>query len=1078
MTRLILLLLLLPEAAAAQLQQLSAAEVRTVAERGDDAKLRTSVSGAPIASRDAVQRLLERTGSRDPAAAQRALAAATRLASTIAAEHGDSFPLRTVTRYAAWTTSQRRAKLTVDSLRRAGNTAFTGSGLTSALPSWRESLRRARLIHDTAGAAAVLGNIGTGFFGAGSLDSAAAYYAIAERMALSVGDRRTALNALGGLANVQRDRGDAHGAQQLYERSLALRAGIGDVRGMAADRTNMGMLAENVGDAPSARASYLSALELATRHGIPEAEAAALVNLGELASLEADYPEALERYGRALGIYRTLGYRPDQALVLQGMGLLELRRGNYRAARFRLEASAAIYRETGPDAQVASVEEDLARAALAMGNPQAALTALDRAGEALAGRDGVSAAEAQLALARGDLAVELNDHARAGLFYARAETLARAGGEPVTRAQAQQSRGYLLLLNGDAARAIVLLDQAAHAQDRLGDQRAAALVRLDLATALGNTGQTGLAGATAEAARDTLRRHRDPAGEAAALGVMAGLALNAGRPVAAESLYRAGLDRLAPRGALGISWPLRAGLAEAEAVQGRLTEAATELREALQEVERSAAFIASPLYRSAFLSDKWAVYGALARLEVARGRDSVAFEVSEQLRSRQFLDELSLGPLGWNAGADTALVRREQELRRSITELAGRLDSLPSGATLVRGPDPSAPASPVTREALAKAEAEYTDLLLLLRQRQPAYAGLVSTHTTSWREVVARMPAHMALLEYLVSDSTTILFVVTGGAVRAIDLDVDRRALASLVEFTRGTLVQPPGRTSTASRAPLQRLHQLLIQPAEVAGLLEGVTQLLIVPHAELHYVPFPALLEGGARGQYLIARYDLATAPSASVWLELMRRDRPAGPVGRVLAMAPASSGLPGARAEVQAIGGLHGHDATVLVGASATRQAMTAALPDYDLLHFATYGVLNRRNPLFSYIELAPSGSDDGRLEVHDIYGLPLHARLVVLSACQTGVGSGLDSDVPAGDEWVGLSRAFLAAGAQRVVATLWPVADSASAELMTWFHAGLASGQGPAAALAEAQRKALADPRRANPFYWSGFTLAGGL
>ena len=451
MTIVLLLLLLLPGPAGAQLQ-LSATDVRMVAERGDDATLRTSVMGAPIASRDAVQRLLERTGSADSVAVQRALVAARRLAATIAAEHGDSFPLRMVARFSAWSVSQRRAKLAVDSLRRAGNTAFTSRGLTRALLLWRESLRRARLIHDTAGTAAVLGNIGTGFYGAGSLDSAAAYYTQAERLALSVGDERTALNALGGLANVQRDRGDTQGARQLYERSLSLRGSIGDVRGMAADRTNMGLLAENVGDVAAARESYLAALELATRHAMPEAEAAALVNLGGLASLEADYPEALERYGRALGIYRSLGYRPDQALVLQGMGLLELRRGNYRAARFRLEESAAIYRDDGPPALLAGVEQDLARTALAMGNPQSALGALDRAGESLAAADAGSVAEARFALARADLAVELNEYAMADRQYARAETLAHAARDPVTRAQAQQGRGYLLLLDGAGAR--------------------------------------------------------------------------------------------------------------------------------------------------------------------------------------------------------------------------------------------------------------------------------------------------------------------------------------------------------------------------------------------------------------------------------------------------------------------------------------------------------------------------------------------------------------------------------------------------------------------------------------------------
>ena len=1049
---------------------------------GDEATLRITVAGAPVAARDAVQRLLEGTVSLDSVARQRALAAATRLSTTIAAEHGDSFPLQVVARFSAWSMTQRRAKLAVDSLRRRGNAAYVNSGLAGASPAVAREPGRARLLRDTAGAAAVMGNIGTGFYSRAMLDSAVAYYAEAERLALGAGDRRTALNALGGLANVQRDRGDAQGALQLYRRSLTLRESIGDVRGMAADRSNMGMLAENVGDVTAARESYLAALELATNHAMADAEAAALVNLAGLASLEADYQEALERYRRALGIYRSLGYRPDQALVLHGMGVLELRRGNYRAARFRLEESAAIYRDTGPAAAAAGVEQDLARTAVAMGNPQAAQSALVRADQALAGEDRGSIAEARLTLARGDLAVEFNDYAEADRLYARAGALARAATDPVTRAQAQQGRGYLLLLDGASARAATMLGQAARAQERLGDRRAAALIRLDLAVALAATGELTDARRMAAAARDTLSRLHDPAGEAAALDVLARFALDDGRPAVAESLYRVGLERMTSRPAPGVTWPLRMGLAGAVAAQGRPEEAAVNLRLAMRDVERSAAFLPSPHARSAYLADKWAVYTALARLEVARGRDSTAFEVSEQARSRQFLDELAAGSVAWNAGSDSVLVRREQDLRRSITELAGRLDTTPDGAARLRGPNSSTTAvtatAAVAREALARAEAEYAELLINLRQRQPAYARAISARTTSWHDVASRLPAHAALLEYLISDSSTILFVVGSDGVRAIDLDLDRRALTSLVDFTRGTLARPTGAGPIASRAPLQRLHQLLIQPAEAAGLLQGVTQLIIVPHAELHYLPFSALLGGAENGQYLVSRYELTTAPSASVWLELQRRDatRPAGT--RVLAMAPVTDGLPGTRAEVQAIARLRGNEATVLLGSSATRQAMQAALPDYDMLHLATYGVLNRRSPLFSYVELAPSGMDDGRLEVHDIYGLPMRAWLVVLSACQTGIGSGMRSDVPAGDEWVGVSRAFLLAGAQRVVATLWPVSDDASAELMTWFHAGLASGQGTAAALAQAQRRAIADPRMSNPFYWSGYTLAGGL
>ena len=145
--------------------------------------------------------------------------------------------------------------------------------------------------------------------------------------------------------------------------------------------------------------------------------------------------------------------------------------------------------------------------------------------------------------------------------------------------------------------------------------------------------------------------------------------------------------------------------------QGRLAQASQELRAAVRDMERSAAFLPSPHARSAFLADKWAVYGALAQVEMARGRDTTAFEVSEQVRSRQFLDELARGPVAWNAGADTALVRREQDLRRAITELSGQLDDAPSAAALVRGPDPALPTPSLTREALARTEAEYAELL-------------------------------------------------------------------------------------------------------------------------------------------------------------------------------------------------------------------------------------------------------------------------------------------------------------------------------------------------------------------------------
>jgi CHAT domain-containing protein len=134
--------------------------------------------------------------------------------------------------------------------------------------------------------------------------------------------------------------------------------------------------------------------------------------------------------------------------------------------------------------------------------------------------------------------------------------------------------------------------------------------------------------------------------------------------------------------------------------------------------------------------------------------------------------------------------------------------------------------------------------------------------------------------------------------------------------------------------------------------------------------------------------------------------------------------------------------------------------------------------RSGVFSYVQLHPDRDTDGRLEVHEIFGLRLNGELVVLSACETGLGAGLHGDVPAGDDWVGLNRAFLYAGAGSVVASLWAVDDHATRVLMEHLYSGLHAGLGAPAALARAQRLVLREGRHRHPHYWAAFGVTGGL
>jgi CHAT domain-containing protein len=159
------------------------------------------------------------------------------------------------------------------------------------------------------------------------------------------------------------------------------------------------------------------------------------------------------------------------------------------------------------------------------------------------------------------------------------------------------------------------------------------------------------------------------------------------------------------------------------------------------------------------------------------------------------------------------------------------------------------------------------------------------------------------------------------------------------------------------------------------------------------------------------------------------------------------------------------------------ASRQRATSAdLSRYRILHFATHGLLNSEHPELSGLVLSlvdtTGKPQDGFLRLHDIYDLKLNADLVVLSACQTGLGKQVR-----GEGLVGLTRGFMYAGAPRVVASLWQVNDVATAELMKHFYHGLLKeGLRPAAALRSAQLELMKQKRWASPYYWAPFVLQG--
>ena len=1016
---------------------------------------------APLATREAVGEAL-RAGE---------LEAARRLAVAYSDAWQDPFLAREVARFVAWPPERRAARLWADSVRRAGIDAFGREGADAAISVWRRALSRARSIPDTALVAAIAGNIGAAFLRAGALDSAQAHLNRARTWARAVGDRRVEANAVVALAGVSEDRGDLATAREHYARSLALYERIGDTRGLAAGRNNIGLLAWTAGELDEARRQFEAALDLNRRDARDEAAATNLVNLAGLASLEGDFARAHRLYRDALATWRAREAWADAADALHGLGQLELRRGDYPAAQEALVEALEVYERTGPVASALAVRRALAGALASRGELQAALDAL-RDADSLAEARGVGAGgTAGMALARADLALRLNELAEAERLYLRAQRLYREAGDPDGEAEARHGLGLLRLERDDFPGAVALFESSLRTQEAGGNVRAAGLTRLALGRVARASGDTALARRHLARAAAELEGVGEPVGLAAALGERAALDAERGLPASAEALYREALARLEDRFAPDVAWRLHVGLAQARRARGALDDAAQELRAAVAEVERAGGSLALPERRAGFLADKWDAYAQLALVERARALPGAAFEVSERLRAREMLDLLGRGRI---AAADpaAALVAREQDLRRRIAELTDDLGGATSVGSL-RGPALDAEGD-VVREELLFAQRAYADLLLEIRERAPRHAALLSRETAGWRDVARRLGSDEAFIEYLVGDSASVAFVIVRDSLAIVDLGIARNELARLVSFARGTVESPRPGTDSLWLGPFGRLHRHLIAPIEETGLLAGKTRLLLVPHVELHYLPFAALADDQDRG-VLVERYELAVAPSATVWLAL--GDRPTRRRGAgVLAMAPRSDALPGSRREVATVARLAGRDAQVLVGKRATEAAFLRAAPSKRILHLATYGALNKHNPLFSFLEFAPGDAGDRRLEVHEVFGLELAADLVVLSACQTGLGSGRRADVPAGDDWVGLTRAFLHAGAGTVVATLWAVEDQATAALMEAFYGRHVSGSSASRALAEAQRELLRGPA-SHPFHWAGFVVIEG-
>ena len=514
-----------------------------------------------------------------------------------------------------------------------------------------------------------------------------------------------------------------------------------------------------------------------------------------------------------------------------------------------------------------------------------------------------------------------------------------------------------------------------------------------------------------------------------------------GQVIEAKQRYDLLLQHSQTRDNGDIYWLILFDRGRIAAAEGDRSGAIDFYRRAIEVIEQQRSTINTETSKIGFVGDKQDVYSGLISTLFAAGRYAGAFEYVERAKARALVDLL----------AERQRFAPKERDPGEILEMLAQLASLEAETRVL---DAS-----MTANQLAGRRRSVTEARQNIVSRAPELASLVTVSALSAADIQGLIGDDEALVDYFYQAGELFAFVVTRGAVRGVKLDSGD--LSDTVAVFRDALAEYK---SDSYRPVAREMYDRLIAP--LAEML-GRPKLTIVPHGVLHYLPFNALHTGE---EFLIDRYAIRLLPSASVLKYLKGWDRPLAQEILVLGnpdLGDPKWDLKGTEAEALEIGRTWS-GSTVLLRKNASETVVKKAGGHFRYLHIASHGKFHSDRPLDSGILLAADGENDGRLTVSELYDLELNADLVTLSACETGLG-----EVRNGDDIVGLTRGFLYAGARAIVASLWPVSDDATRDLMTRFYAKLQS-----VGKREGLRQAQIETRKKypHPYFWAAFQITG--
>ncbi|MGZ3515255.1 MAG: CHAT domain-containing protein, partial [Thermodesulfobacteriota bacterium] len=522
-------------------------------------------------------------------------------------------------------------------------------------------------------------------------------------------------------------------------------------------------------------------------------------------------------------------------------------------------------------------------------------------------------------------------------------------------------------------------------------------------------------------------------------------------------------------------WSAQQWLGRIAEMEGSNQAAFEHYAEAIKLVESLRAKYTDPELKTLFMKDKFRLYERMIQLLYKMQRPPEALHYLERAKARAMLDMLAEKTLSSKNREENELLIQERALRQRIDEL-----SLGQERIAIESPQDSEEEildlqePKIARSEVERLQSQHQAILERMERLDPELASLVSINPLKASEIQELLDGETALIEYFIGIENRFIFLVTKKKVLAVPLEIDPKKLFQKVREFRTRAVEevtPDRLLSKVYERPLIELYDILVQPIEKE--IFGKRNLIIVPYGMLHYLPFQALIS--KEGKYLIESFTISYLPSATVLKYARARNR--GNRTDLFAAGNPATGLaplPAAELEVKEVSAIF-EKKLVLTGQQATKASVKSQGPGYDLILLSTHGEMIESNPLKSNLRFTPSERDDGKLTVSEIFDMEIKANLVTLSACETALVRGETGDFPQGDDLVGLSRAFIHAGAPSVVASLWKVSDESTVELMRAFYRNIKT-MSKSEALQRAQLGLMKSVLGFHPYFWAPFVLIG--